>query len=128
MLGRDETREFLRGKIMVPYQEKWMGCVDTAKKVHGWTDITITHFYNLAVWGERILLSVRFGNWNNNAVTAANAANWATYWRHDIQGYNHALRTVTGVDVNAPITNVGAASTLYQQPSFHIQNRRPRAA
>ena len=55
MLARPEMREFLRGRYMVPYQEEWMGAVDSMKKLQGWTDTTITHFYELAVTGERIL-------------------------------------------------------------------------
>ena len=54
MLARPEMREFLRGRYMVPYQEEWMGAVDSMKKLQGWTDTTITHFYELAVTGERI--------------------------------------------------------------------------
>src|SRR5262249_14099433 len=59
MLARPEMREFLRGRYMVPYQEGWMGAVDSMKKLQGWTDTTITHFYELPVTGERILLSFR---------------------------------------------------------------------
>lgn len=111
ILARPEMREFLGGRAMMPYEQEWMGRVDTMKKMQGWTDVSITHFYNLAVWGEQILLSVRYGNWNNSGAGAANAANWAVYWRNQIQGYTHAYRTVTGVDLiqNSPMN--------YCQPS-----------
>ena len=65
MLARPEMKEFLRGRYMVPYQEEWMGAVDSMKKLQGWTDTTITHFYELAVTGERILLSIRYGDWSD---------------------------------------------------------------
>ena len=48
---------------MVPYKEAWMGTVDAMKQAQGWTGDTITHFRNLAVFGEQIVLSVRWGNW-----------------------------------------------------------------
>src|SRR5262249_5098997 len=51
LLSRIEIREFLRGRAMVPYQEPWMGQVDTMKRLQGWTDTTITHFHELAVTG-----------------------------------------------------------------------------
>ena len=44
MLARPEMKEFLRGRYMVPYQEEWMGAVDSMKKLQGWTDTTVTHF------------------------------------------------------------------------------------
>ena len=59
MLARQEMNEFLRGRYMVPYQEDWMGAVDSMKRLQGWTDTTVTHFHELAVTGERILLSIR---------------------------------------------------------------------
>ena len=35
MLARPEMKEFLRGRYMVPYQEEWMGAVDSMKKASG---------------------------------------------------------------------------------------------
>lgn len=63
LLARPEMREFLRGRAMVPYNERWMGQVDTMKRLQGWTDTSITHFRNLAIYSEQILLSVRYGDW-----------------------------------------------------------------
>ena len=40
-----------------------MSQVDTMKSLHGWNDTTITHFNDLAVWGEQIVLSIRYGDW-----------------------------------------------------------------
>jgi hypothetical protein len=98
LLARPEMRDFLGGRVMVPYEEAWMDRVDSMKSMQGWTDVSITHFRDMAVFGEQILLSVRYGNWSveNNPQTAAN---WARYWRPEIQRYVHAYRSATGADL-----------------------------
>ena len=122
MLGRREMREFLRGRAMVPYTERWMGQVDTMKKLQGWTDTSITHFRNLAVYGEQILLSVRYGNWND--ITDQDfAKNWARYWRPEIQGYIHAYLAATGVDLSDDIVDFRGAPARYVQPSSLLEAR-----
>ena len=63
LLARTEMRDFLQSRLMVPYQEGWMGQVDTMKKLQGWSDVTVTHFRDLGVFGEQLLLSVRYGDW-----------------------------------------------------------------
>ena len=63
LLARPEMRDFLQSRPMVPYKEPWMGEVDTMKTLQGWTDVTVTHFRDLAVFGEQILLSIRYGDW-----------------------------------------------------------------
>ncbi|HKF56557.1 MAG TPA: hypothetical protein VKJ45_13960 [Blastocatellia bacterium] len=123
MLARPEMREFLRGRYMVPYQEEWMGAVDSMKKLQGWTDTTITHFYELAVTGERILLSVRYGDWSDIENIEDQAKNWARSWKPEIQRYIHGYRTATGVDLAADITDTRDAATRYLQPSVLIQRR-----
>lgn len=113
ILSRPEMKEFLRGRAMVPYKEPWMGQVDTMKKLQGWTDVSIMHFHDLAVFGEQILLSVRYGDWSN-VVDHEQAKNWARYWKPEIQGYIHAYRAVTGVD----LTSEPVDST---PPSVHLK-------
>ena len=77
--------------------------VDTMKTLQGWSDVTVTHFRDLGVYGEQILLSIRYGDWID--VNDENQAkNWARYWRPEIQGYIHAYRAVTGVDLTNPDT------------------------
>jgi hypothetical protein len=120
ILSRPEMREFLRGGIMMPYEENWMGAVDAMKKLQGWTDVSITHFRNLAVWGEQILLSIRHDTWNDSGREAAEAANWAVDWRDAIQGYIHAYRSVTGVDLTSLTTTNKVNAIL---PSAHLQRR-----
>jgi hypothetical protein len=122
LLARPEMREFLGGKIMVPYTEPWMDRVDTVKSLFGWTDAPITHFHDLAVHGEQILLSVRYGNWSQVNDMAA-ATNWARYWRPEIQRYIHAYRAVTGVDLGVEMVDTGRADERYVQPSVHLRNR-----
>jgi hypothetical protein len=102
LLARPEMRDFLGGRLMVPYAERWMDRVDVVRGMLGFGDTSVTHFRDLAVYGEQILLTVRYANWSrvNNA---AQAANWARYWRPEIQRYIHAYRAVTGVDLVAEV-------------------------
>ena len=99
LLARPEMREFLGGRVMVPYEEAWMDRVDTMKQIQGWTDVSITHFRDLGVFGEQLVLSIRYGNWSV-VNDPQQAANWARYWRPEIQRYTHAYRAATGVDLN----------------------------
>jgi hypothetical protein len=122
-LARPEIREFLRGRHMVPYQEGWMGAVDDMKRIQGWTDVTVSHFHELAVTGERILLSVRYGDWSNLDNTEDQAKNWARHWKPEIQLYIHAYQTVTSIDLGAEITDTHRAAERYIQPSSHLQRR-----
>ncbi|WP_433968357.1 hypothetical protein [Tunturiibacter gelidiferens] len=98
MLARPEIRDFLQSRVMVPYKEAWMPQVDTMKTLQGWTDVSVTHFRDLAVYGEQLLLSARYGDWIN-VNDEDSAKNWARYWRPEIQGYIHAYRAAVGVDV-----------------------------
>lgn len=125
ILARPEMREFLRGRAMVPYQERWMGKVDTMKKLQGWTDTSITHFRNLAVFGEQMLLSVRYGDWidiNDQDF----AKTWARYWRPEIQNYIHAYMSATGVDLSEDIVDSRRAANRYVQPSELLRDRLAR--
>lgn len=122
ILSRPEMREFLRGRAMVPYNEPWMGQVDTMKKLQGWTDTSITHFRDLALYGEQILLSVRYGNWID-INDQDSAKTWARYWRPEIQGYIHAYLAATGVDLSEDIVDSRGAPARYVQPSTLLQNR-----
>lgn len=98
LLARPEMREFLRSRPMVPYHEPWMGQVDAMKKLQGWTDVSITHYHELATCGEGILLSVRHGPWATSN-DQADAKVWADYWRPEVQRYLYAYKAVTGVDL-----------------------------
>jgi len=122
LLARPEFREYLPTRIMVAYPEPWMDRVDAMKTIQGWSDATVLHFHHLARFGERILLSIRFGAWStvNDYV---HASNWARYWRPEIQGYYYAYQAVTGVDLTAEVTSAQRAALRYLQPSVHLANR-----
>ena len=114
LLARPEMREFLRGRIMVPYPEPWMDVVDHLKKIEGWTDISAREFRDLGVFGEQLLLSIRFDNWGS--YNDANIAkSWARYWRQEIQCYIHAYRAVTGADLSQEPVNATMPALLLQR-------------
>jgi len=116
LLARPEMREFLPGRIMVDYPEPWMDHVESMKTLQGWTDTSILHFRDLAIHGEKLLLSIRYGLWTN-VIEPEQAANWARYWRPEVQGYIHAYRTVSGADLtDHPDTAM---------PSLLLQQRLP---
>jgi hypothetical protein len=122
LLARPEMREFLRGRAMVPYNERWMGQVDTMKRLQGWPDTSITHFRNLAIYGEQILLSVRYGDWID-VNDQEKAKTWARYWRPEIQGYIHAYLAATGVDLSNEIVDTRRGAVRYIQPSILMRER-----
>jgi hypothetical protein len=122
LLSRRELREFLRGRQMVPYKESWMGQVDTLRRMFGWGDTPVTHFRDLGAFGEQILLSIRYGDWIN-VDNEDFAKNWARYWRPEIQGYIHAYRAVTGVDLSVADTTRQIDAT---PPAVLLQRRLVR--
>jgi hypothetical protein len=133
ILSRPEFREFLPTRIMVAYPEPWMDRVDAMKTLQGWTDVSVLHFRNLAIFGEQILLSIRFGAWST-VNDPAQASNWARYWRAEIQGYIHAYRAATGVDLTAEVTDARQAALRVTAPGILLRERltqqrgQPRAA
>ncbi|MDQ0118108.1 hypothetical protein J2T22_001285 [Pseudarthrobacter defluvii] len=115
MLAQPEMREFLGGRTMVPYQEEWMGRVDTMKLMQDWSDASVTHFYDLAVHGEQLLLSVRHGRWNESGMTSDDAKNWALKWKPSVQRYIHAYRAVTGVDLSERVDTTMPSALLQRR-------------
>jgi hypothetical protein len=97
--------------------------VDAMKTIQGWSDTSVMHFHNLAVFGEQVLLSIRYGAWTRTEVLPLQAANWARYWRAEIQGYIHAYRAVTGIDLSADIADNQRDSERYTAPSAHLQRQ-----
>ncbi|HSR98612.1 MAG TPA: hypothetical protein VLM79_16260 [Kofleriaceae bacterium] len=122
ILARPEMREFLPTRVMVAYSEPWMDRVDAMKKIQGWTETSVYHFRDLGVFGEQILLAIRFGAWSK-AFNAEQGANWARFWRSEVQGYLHAYRAVTGVDLTADPTMPEQAQLRTLPPSAHLQRR-----
>ncbi len=119
LLARPEFREFLPTRIMVAYPEPWMDRVDAMKKLQGWTDTSVVHFRNLAIFGEQLLLSIRYGAWSE-VFEPTQAFNWARFWRPQIQGYNHAFWAATGVELSGETADKTADATL---PSLLLQKR-----
>ncbi|GAC1339011.1 MAG: hypothetical protein NVSMB18_06440 [Acetobacteraceae bacterium] len=122
LLARPEFREFLGGRIMVPYPEPWMDRVDSMKSLQGWTDTSITAFYWLATYSEQILLSIRYGNWSM-ITDGALAAHWAERWRYAVQSYAHYYRQVTGVDLAVQPADMRDGAQRFRQPSLLIGER-----
>jgi hypothetical protein len=124
LLARPEFCEFLPTRIMV-LPEPWTDCVDALKKLEGWTDTSVRHFRDLAVTGEPILLSIRFGNWSD-VIDRNSAANWARYWRPEVQWYIRAHQAVTSVDLSSDVSGVRTADSRaarYAQPAIHFSRR-----
>jgi hypothetical protein len=122
LLARPEFRELLPRRTMVGYPEEWMDSVDAMKRLQGWTDTSITHFRFLAIYGEQILLSVRFTRWSE-IDDAELAAIWARFFRNQVQGYVHAYRAVTGVDLSAEITTTQQRELIVTRPSELLRQR-----
>ncbi|ATQ76140.1 8-amino-7-oxononanoate synthase [Massilia violaceinigra] len=124
MLARPEFREFLPTRVMVAYPEPWMDRVDAMKKLQGWSDTSVMHFRSLAMFGEQVLLSVRYGAWSD-IYEPTQAFNWARFWRPQIQGYIHAYRAATGVDLTDDARDAKAEGTL---PSILLRKRLDQQA
>lgn len=119
LLARPEFREFLPTRISVAYPEPWMDRVDAMKKLQGWTDTSVLHFRNLAIFGEQIILSIRWGFWSD-VQEPLQAFNWLRAFRPQIQGYIHAYRAVAGVDLAAEIMDTQVDATM---PSALLRRR-----
>jgi hypothetical protein len=104
-----------------------MDRVDAMRHLQSWGDVSITHFRDLATYGEMLLLTVRWGEWST-IVDPDNAANWARAWRPEVQMYIHAYRAVTGVDLKAEATSSAAASERYEQPALYLERLLAKTA
>ncbi|HEV7713034.1 MAG TPA: hypothetical protein VGP16_32875 [Asanoa sp.] len=95
ILSRPEIRDFLPSRVMVDSPEIWIDAVEAMNRLHGGPDVSVLHYRDLAAYGEQLLLSIRFGSWTS-ATDPDRAANWARYFRREVQQYCHAYRAVTG--------------------------------
>lgn len=122
ILSRSEIREFLGRRPMVAYEEEWMANADAMKTVMGWTDTSVVHFHNLARFGEKLLLSIRWHAWgdeNNGAV----ARNWLNTFRTEIEGYLYSYRIATGIDLSVEPKDSQATADRGQNPSVLLERR-----
>jgi hypothetical protein len=124
LLARPEFREFLPTRVMVAYPEPWMDRVDAMKTLQGWTDTSVMHFHNLGVFGEQIVLAIRYGAWSV-VFEPTQAFNFARFWRPQVQGYIHAYRAATGVDLSIDAGNPVAEATM---PSVLLRQRLAQQA
>ncbi|HEU0034194.1 MAG TPA: hypothetical protein VFQ53_26380 [Kofleriaceae bacterium] len=122
ILARHEIREFLGRRPMVSFPEAWMGNAESLKTVMGWTDTSILHFHDLAVFGEQLLLSIRWYAWRLESDPQV-ARNWAHYFRPEIQGYMHAYRVATGVDLTLEPKDSSASAERKESPSLLLERR-----
>lgn len=121
LLARPEFQKFLPTRDSVAYPESWMGTVDAMKAAQGWNTTSVIYFNDLARFSEMLMLSIRFDRWSEETNRDA-AATWAKFFRSEIQGYNHAYRIVTGIDI--PMAGAGKFSAdLRTDPSVLIQQR-----
>jgi hypothetical protein len=125
MLAQPELRSFLRTRIMVPYEEPWMGQVDSMKELQGWQQPSITHYRDLAHFGERLLLSIRLGDWT--AGDEASARNWLRHHKNAVRRYTHAHRAVTGIDLTNPMVVASMRPTLSLESRPSLQRVRSPA-
>lgn len=122
LLARPEMREFLRGRVSVPYPEPWMDCVDTMKTLQGWSDVPVLYFNELAVTGEQLLLSVRYADWATQTPTSTDsAANWARFHRSLVQRYQYAYRMLTNIDLTVDRVEVQSARVRDGQPPIRMR-------
>jgi hypothetical protein len=114
ILARPEFADFLPTRAMVAYPEPWMDRVDAMKRVQAWSDVNVLHFRDLGVFGEKLLLTIRYGSWVD-VHDPDQAKNWLRAWRPEIQGYIHAYRAVTGVDVTTEVSATLPSALLQQR-------------
>ncbi len=95
ILARPEVHGFLSVQPSDGAPERWMDVVDAMKKLERWTKTPVCHFRDLAVLGEKLLLSIRVGDRGDN-VEPEHAVNWARYWRPEVLRYLQAYHAVRG--------------------------------
>ncbi|SDS94699.1 hypothetical protein SAMN04488543_2697 [Friedmanniella luteola] len=123
LLAQPPMREFLGGRPMTPYPEDWMDRVDTMKGLQGWTDTSIMHHHDLATLGERLVLTIRLGDWAGTNVGAQDARVWANAFRPAIQKYVAAYRAVTGVDLSKDLDTTMPSTLILRR----LRSQRQRA-
>jgi hypothetical protein len=126
LMGRPELKQFLGGRPMVAYPENWMSRVDAMRRLERWGDVSVLHFNDLARFGERILLSVRYGNWMAQSDQEV-ARTWARFWRPEVQGYLYAYQAVTGVDLSSDQLDPRIGDLRNVQPALLLERRLPIA-
>jgi hypothetical protein len=120
-----EFQQFLGAPLMIDYPETWIGRVDTVRRLMGWGDTSMVEFRNLAVHGEQLILSVRYGDFGPDQTNVDLADSWGEVFRNSVMQYIHSYRAVTGVDLSAPVMAGQAVDAT--QPSVYLVAREERA-
>lgn len=121
LLARPEFRDVLPTRTMVDYPEPWMDRVEAMKRLQSWGSTNVRHFSDLGRYGEQLLLSVRFGDWNR--ADRDRAKNWARIWRSAVQSYAYAYNIVTGVDLTADVAQEQGRRMIATQPSVLLRQQ-----
>lgn len=124
ILARPEIREFLGGRPMVTNDPSFLDIVDSMKALQGWNRTSTLYFTDLATFGEKILLSIRWIAWtkvNNRNVARA----WALLFRDAIQRYIDCYQAVTGVDLSA-VNVTASANQRSLMPAVLIRRKTQR--
>lgn len=116
LMARPHMNQFLSSRPMVAYPEPWMDSVDAMRRLQGWDNGSVLDYSNLAAFGEQLLLSIRYGDWFDTH-DRERAANWVRFWRSEIQGYTHAYKAVTGVDLSREASHVMPSELLHNRSS-----------
>ena len=127
ILARPEMREFLGGRVMVPYPEPWMDRVDAMKTLPGLdrhVGAALPRPGDLRRADPAVDPLRRLEQRINASSTPG--ANWARYWRPEVQGYIHAYRAATGVDLaNQPDATMPSVLLQQRLPARHAPRRTP---
>ena len=132
ILARPEFREFLPTRVMVAYPERWMDRVD-AMKNDPELDRRLRHPLPRSRGVRRAAPALDSLRGWTTVYEPGNAVNWLRFWRSEIQGYIHAYRAATGVDLTIEVADERQARARYVAPAVHLRNRlaaqlRSRAA
>ncbi|HEY0016576.1 MAG TPA: hypothetical protein VGC13_09670 [Longimicrobium sp.] len=122
LMSRPELKNFLGGRAMVAYPETWMSRVDAVRRMERWGEVSVLHFNDLARFGERILLSVRYGSWMGQSDQEV-ARTWARFWKPEVQGYLYAYKAVTGVDLASDQPDPRTGDLRYVQPALLLERQ-----
>lgn len=125
LLARPEMRDFLGGRAMVPNDPAWLDIVDTMKALQGWNRASTLYFYDLATFGEQIILSIRWIAWikvNSREVARA----WALEFRDAIERYINCYQAITNVDLSAINVSGAAANDRALMPAILIRRNMHR--
>lgn len=127
ILSQDPVQRFLGAPANVPYPAPWMGAVDSMRRIMRRTDTSVTEFFNLALLGESILLTIRFGPFNPAFTDDLVAGGWAQALQPFIRQYIYSYRSVTGVDLAADAKFAGGRiDTTGPQVYLHARQENSR--